>query len=145
MKIKTIRILNNKIKNFNKSDIVKLPYNKDNIFIDNVVCDCIKSIYINVSINKINDTLTLNKDFEIIELTEEQDLCLIKKIIGFNIKKYRKQNNLSLEALAKKIDITAQQLFKYENGTNIINIVKLYHIQKELNIETNDLLPKYIN
>ena len=50
---------------------------------------------------------------------------------------------MSLQELARKIDISYQQVQKYENGTNRISASRLYAIAKVLNVHINDFFPVY--
>ena len=54
--------------------------------------------------------------------------------IGRNIKKFRVQRRITQTALAKKLNISYQQVQKYENGFNRISARTLYKISCILNI-----------
>jgi len=64
----------------------------------------------------------------------------INTAIGNKIKIYRYEKGLSRDALAKKIDITHQQLSKYENGGNNISVGKLVLLAKALNKTLADFI-----
>jgi HTH-type transcriptional regulator/antitoxin HipB len=64
----------------------------------------------------------------------------INTAIGNKIKVYRYEKGLSRDALAKKIDITHQQLAKYENGDNNISVGKLVLLAKVLNKTLADFI-----
>jgi transcriptional regulator with XRE-family HTH domain len=58
----------------------------------------------------------------------------IMEIIGSNIKKYRKKNNMNLMELGKSINVTFQQMQKYESGENAISFLKIYKLSKFLKV-----------
>jgi len=64
----------------------------------------------------------------------------INTAIGNKIKIYRYEKGLSRDALAKKINITHQQLAKYENGDNNISVGKLVLLTKALNKKLADFI-----
>lgn len=47
------------------------------------------------------------------------------KAIGLRIKQRRKELGLSQEKLAEALDVSYQQIQRYENGTNLLNTDKL--------------------
>lgn len=57
----------------------------------------------------------------------------IDKIIGGNIKKYRLDEGLSQQKLSAMLDISYQQLQKYESGKDAIRASKLIIIADILN------------
>lgn len=56
-------------------------------------------------------------------------------IIGSNLKKYREKLNLSQTEIAKLLDVSYQQVQKYESGTNRISAVSLYILSEHYNID----------
>lgn len=76
------------------------------------------------------------KDTSIIKSTSRIDRC-----VSVLIKEERKKRNISGVFIAKKIGLTPQQYYKYENGINRISIGRLYHIAKILNVSVHNLLP----
>ncbi|MBI3582492.1 MAG: helix-turn-helix transcriptional regulator [Nitrospinae bacterium] len=56
------------------------------------------------------------------------------KEIGERIKKRRKELGMSQEKLAEKLDVTYQQIQRYENGTNQVNTEKLQILAVELSV-----------
>lgn len=54
--------------------------------------------------------------------------------VGKKIRFYRKKRNLTLAKLAKKIDISPQQLQKYESGKNSISVIMLKKIANALDV-----------
>lgn len=56
----------------------------------------------------------------------------VDKVIGAKIKELRITSGLSLQDVASKIDVTHQQLQKYENGVNRISAGRLIKLAKVL-------------
>ncbi|MDC9595248.1 helix-turn-helix domain-containing protein [Xenorhabdus sp. IM139775] len=54
-------------------------------------------------------------------------------LVGQRIQVKRKQKGVTATALAKQINISQQQLSRYERGTNRINLTHLVRIAKILN------------
>lgn len=65
-------------------------------------------------------------------MKEEVD---INRYIGQKIYEARVAASLTLESLANKIDVSKQQLMKYENGTNTIKIAKLFLLAEALSFD----------
>ena len=63
-----------------------------------------------------------------------------KKILGDNIKKYRKSRNLTQEELAEKLDISANHLSKIEVGKRFVSAELMDCVAKELNITLSALM-----
>ena len=57
--------------------------------------------------------------------------------VGKKIKEKRISLKITQEELAKKLDITFQQIQKYENGSNRVSAGRLYKISKIFNISIN--------
>lgn len=55
--------------------------------------------------------------------------------VGSRIRTARKQRGFSQKTLAKSLDVTFQQLQKYENASNRISASKLYEVSKALNVD----------
>ncbi len=55
----------------------------------------------------------------------------VDKIVGENIRELRKKNNLSQAELGKLLDVTFQQVQKYERGMNRISAGKMFIITRE--------------
>ena len=64
----------------------------------------------------------------------------VNKCIGRKLYEARRAAGLSLNDLAQEIGVTGQQLFKYENGTNQININRLLKIVEILSLNLNYFL-----
>ena len=60
--------------------------------------------------------------------------------IGNKIKQYRYEHGLTRTQLSEKINISGQQLAKYEDGTNKICIGRLLLLANVLNKNINDFL-----
>jgi transcriptional regulator with XRE-family HTH domain len=60
--------------------------------------------------------------------------------IGKRIRFYRKKRNLTLVKLSKRIDISPQQLQKYEAGKNSITVLMLGDIATALDIPLSQFL-----
>ena len=64
------------------------------------------------------------------------------KILGENIKKLRKNQNLSQENIASILNVTQACVNRYENGKILISTSNLYKLSKEFNIELFKLCGK---
>jgi transcriptional regulator with XRE-family HTH domain len=64
------------------------------------------------------------------------------KFIGSKIRGYRNMAGLSQADLGKKLDITFQQIQKYEKGTNRIAGPRLMQLADLFGCEVADLLPQ---
>ena len=60
--------------------------------------------------------------------------------VGARIKAARVRASLSLEQLATRVDLSTQQLFKYENGSNRITVGRLIAVADALGVEIETLL-----
>ena len=60
--------------------------------------------------------------------------------VGKNIKKIRKEKNLTQDDLAERLYCTRQTISNYENGKSEPNIALLVEIAKVLEVEVNDLI-----
>ena len=58
----------------------------------------------------------------------------LDKIVGQNIKQFRKERSITQMDLGELMKISYQQVQKYENGRNRISAVNLYRISKYLNV-----------
>jgi transcriptional regulator with XRE-family HTH domain len=59
---------------------------------------------------------------------------MIDDHIGSRIRAHRRARSLTLEDLAGRIGVTAQQIHKYENGTNRVSASKLFEIATVLGL-----------
>ena len=83
----------------------------------------------------------------VLGLTNNKDKSTLKKgfnkeIIGKNIKKIRKKNNISQKKLADKLRVTQACVTKYEKGLIEISISNLYELSKEFHIPMNTICGK---
>lgn len=62
------------------------------------------------------------------------NLAKINRIVGSNIRHYRRVRGLSQQRLAAKIGVSFQQLQKYEAGTNRISAVRLRLLSQILQV-----------
>ena len=65
--------------------------------------------------------------------------------VGRRIRYYRTLSNMSQQKLAEHLDITFQQVQKYENGTNRISAGRLFQVAKFFNVPISDFFPKWNN
>lgn len=72
-------------------------------------------------------------------LSSELELNKIDSLVGSKIRFYRKKYGLSQEMLAKQLNISAQQLQKYEKGVNRVSASRLFLLSKILKIKIQDL------
>jgi transcriptional regulator with XRE-family HTH domain len=63
---------------------------------------------------------------------------LIDIHIGQNIRWHRRMRGLSQEHLASNLNVTYQQLQKYELGVNRVSASRLYSLAKALNVAVGD-------
>lgn len=64
----------------------------------------------------------------------------LNKIVGNNIKKLRKENNLTQRQLADYLKICESSVSKYEKGTTDISLSKLSELSKIFNTPVVKLL-----
>ena len=64
----------------------------------------------------------------------------VENMIGDNIKKYLRENNISQEELAEKIGVTRQSISLWENNQTQPSIDNIVVIAKVFNLSTDDLL-----
>ena len=76
---------------------------------------------------------------------KNDSIAEIDKNIGKKIQALRIEAGLSREHLAKKIDVTVQQLAKYENGTNRLSVGRLMLIANALSKDISYFYQDYIN
>lgn len=62
----------------------------------------------------------------------------VDKTVGANIRKRRHALGISQEALAARLDLSFQQVQKYERGTNRVSSSKLFAIAKALRCLVSD-------
>lgn len=66
---------------------------------------------------------------------------IVDVAVGANIRQRRRALKISQEALAEAIDVTFQQVQKYERGANRVSASCLYEICRTLKCHPSDLMP----
>lgn len=95
------------------------------------------AIYFNCNLDYI---LGLSNERKSNILTKELDL----KILGNNLKKIRKQNNLTQKDMSLILNVTQACITRYEKGLVQISISNLYKISKKFNISLDKLCTEEI-
>jgi DNA-binding transcriptional regulator YiaG len=67
-------------------------------------------------------------------ISEKDDELIFTKIAGLQLKKIRLSRNLTQTRVAKAINITFQQVQKYERGTNEIKSINLKKLSEFFNV-----------
>mgnify|MGYP000016942872 CR=1 FL=1 len=62
--------------------------------------------------------------------------------VGDNIRRRRRSLRISQEALAAAVNLTFQQIQKYERGANRVSASMLYEISRVLRCDAGDLMPR---
>jgi len=62
--------------------------------------------------------------------------------VGDNIRRRRRHLRISQEALAAAVNLTFQQIQKYERGANRVSASMLYEISRVLKCDAGDLMPR---
>ena len=75
--------------------------------------------------------------------TEEENK--LNKLVGEKIKIARKVAKLTQVKLAKRLNISFQQIGKYEKGQNGLNIIRLVQMSEHLNTPCINLLPELVS
>ncbi len=70
--------------------------------------------------------------------TDEENI--LNEVVGQRLKIARKNANLTQTNLAKKLNISFQQIGKYEKGQNGLNAIRIVQISNLLNIPKSYLL-----
>lgn len=65
-----------------------------------------------------------------------------KKLIGYNLKKFRKEKKLNQSDIANKLSISQTALSNYELGITLITTFSLYTFCKTFNLSMDDMLLK---
>ena len=63
-------------------------------------------------------------------------------MLGDNIKKYRKENNISQEALGEKLGVSRQSISLWENNQTQPSLENIVALAEIFNISTDDLLTR---
>lgn len=72
------------------------------------------------------------------------DIELLKKTIGRKLKQARKDNDLTQDDVAAKLDISAVAYGSFERGTNLIGLNYLIEISRIFSKPLGDFLPGYL-
>jgi predicted transcriptional regulator len=67
-------------------------------------------------------------------ISEKDDELIFTKIAGLQLKKIRLSRNLTQTRVAKAINITFQQVQKYEKGTNCITAINVKKLSEYFNV-----------
>nr|WP_090649950.1 helix-turn-helix transcriptional regulator [Asticcacaulis taihuensis] len=67
---------------------------------------------------------------------------IIDVTVGDNIRRRRRSLRISQEALAAAVNVTFQQIQKYERGANRVSASRLYEISRALACDAGDLMPR---
>lgn len=94
--------------------------------------------YFNVSLDYLTGLSNIKENTKTIKKLDKQK-------IGQNIKQVRKENNLTLRALAKELNTTSSTISAYETGKTLILTAFAYQIAKKYNISLDWLLGKSNN
>lgn len=69
----------------------------------------------------------------------------IDKYVGARIKHFRNLRNMSQAKLAEQLNITFQQVQKYENAGNRVSASRLWEISKVLGVQVQDFYAGYVS
>ena len=69
---------------------------------------------------------------------------LDSKEMGRRLRKFRQEAGLSQDGLAELINVTFQQVQKYESGHTTLNILKLQHIADALKVQVSDFFDSVV-
>ena len=67
---------------------------------------------------------------------------IVDVAVGHNIRRRRRALHISQEALAAAVNLTFQQIQKYERGANRVSASRLYEISRVLKCDAGDLMPR---
>jgi DNA-binding XRE family transcriptional regulator len=89
----------------------------------------------NLKIDELN--LLCNSYINQWNISDKHNELMFCKIFGIQLKKIRLIKGLTQTKLAKKINVTFQQIQKYEKGTNMVNPVKELKMCEVLHVNRN--------
>ena len=89
----------------------------------------------NRSVAEINHSI--NQLLEQWNISETHNNKIVTDVIGLQLKKIRMVNKMTQTRVAKAINITFQQVQKYEKGQNLINPIKLLALSQYFNVAYN--------
>ena len=67
---------------------------------------------------------------------------IVDVAVGASIRRRRRDLRISQEALAAAVNLTFQQIQKYERGANRVSASMLYEISRVLKCDAGDLMPR---
>jgi|TARA_R110002110_G_scaffold143589_1_gene332485 DNA-binding XRE family transcriptional regulator len=70
-------------------------------------------------------------------MTDEHNEKIFTKIVGLQLKKIRLAKGLTQTKVSKKINVTFQQIQKYERGANEIRLIFIKKLAEVFNVEEN--------
>ena len=75
-------------------------------------------------------------------LTKRKESEKLMRNLAINIRKYRKQNNITQEKLADDVEISREYLRRLETtyGKEGLSLVNIYRISKTLDVTIDDLI-----
>ena len=68
-------------------------------------------------------------------LSDDENQEIFSKVVGLQLKKLRLLRKKTQTRIANKIDVTFQQLQKYEKGTNECRLINLLKLSEVLDVE----------
>ena len=68
-------------------------------------------------------------------MTEEHNEKIFTKIVGLQLKKIRLAKGLTQTKVSKKINVTFQQIQKYERGQNEMRLINIKKLAEVFNVE----------
>jgi len=108
-----------------------------------------KVVKIEVAKNLVKEGVSADLIFRATNLSideyssEKKEIPILYKV-GQRIKEWRLRGGYTQEDLAKKVGITNQRIYEYEQGRAAVSLEMLNKIAKVLSISMTDLLPKSI-
>ncbi len=87
--------------------------------------------------------LNLNRFVGIKNMTKTFSASLVDVYVGLRIKMIRKDRGITLEQMAEALDVTFQQVQKYEKGENRLSCGKLYEISLFFSVDQNFFFQGY--
>lgn len=91
----------------------------------------------NIDISKLYDPRILEKNNDTSEIDEILEQEEILYVISKNIIEYRKENNITQQQLAEKIDMNQTMISKLESGKYNPTFKEIYKITRKLTKSTN--------
>jgi len=86
----------------------------------------------NKTIEEIN--ISINNLLEEWNISREHNDKIVTHVIGLQLRKIRLVNKMTQTRVAKAINVTFQQIQKYEKGTNLCNAINLLALSEYFNV-----------